>query len=204
MKNKLSFLLPALFAIILAFSTANAQISLGIKGGANISNLSGFEDFGEFESKAKIGLNLGGFVTFNLGKNIAIQPELFYSSQGAKIDEIDENISLNYINIPVMLKLMTNKGFYVEAGPQIGILAGDVKLDGVDVSDEFKNSDLSAGFGLGFQGMKSPIGLGLRYNVGLGKVNEVTNSTIDNANIKNGVFQISLYWRLLGGGKLKK
>lgn len=204
MKNKLSYLLPLAISGFFMVSSANAQISLGIKGGANISNLSDLNNFAEFESKAKVGLNLGGFVTFNLGRNIAIQPELFYSSQGAKIDEIDENINLNYINIPVMLKLMTNKGFYVEAGPQLGILAGDVKIDGVDFSDEFKNSDLSAGFGLGFQGMKSPIGLGLRYNVGLGKVNEVTNSTIDNANVRNGVFQVSLYWRLLGGGKLKK
>jgi hypothetical protein len=204
MSMKNNILLALAVSGLFVGTLANAQISLGLKGGANISNLSDFKNFAEFESKAKVGLNLGGFVNFKLGRIINIQPELFYSSQGSKIDELGKNLNLNYINIPVMLRLLSAKGFYVEAGPQLGILAGDVKLDDNNLSDEFKKTDLSAGFGLGYLGNKSPIGLGLRYNVGLGKINEVNISTIDNADVRNGVFQVSLYWRLLSTGILKK
>jgi hypothetical protein len=205
MKNKhlKNTVLIALLALPTLFS--QAQISVGAKGGLNVSNLSGINDIEGFKSKALVGFHLGGFATFNLGRNFAIQPELLYSSQGAKVEVAgdEENLKLNYINIPVMIKFLTNSGFYVEAGPQIGFKAGDVTFDGDDISDEFENSDFSAGFGLGFQPTKSPFGVGARYNVGLGKVSDLEDFDDNNVDVKNGVFQLSLYWRFLGGGKLK-
>ncbi|MCU0387475.1 MAG: PorT family protein [Chitinophagaceae bacterium] len=182
-----------------------AQISVGAKGGLNVSNLSGVNDIEGLESNALVGFHLGGFVTFNLGRNFAIQPELLFSTQGAKWEGFgeSENLKLNYFNIPVMVKFLTNSGFYLEAGPQLGLRTGDVTFDDEDISDEFESSDVSACFGLGFQPTKSPFGIGARYNIGLGTVSELEDFDEETVDVKNGVFQLSLYWRFLGGGKLK-
>jgi hypothetical protein len=203
MKNR--FLVLTLAFILAGASSLHAQISVGAKGGLNVSNLNGINDMEGFEAKALVGFHLGGYVTFNLGRNFAIQPELVYSSQGAKVDVAteSENLKMNFVNIPVMVRFLTNNGFFVEAGPQIGFRAGDVTWGDDNLTEDFENSDFSACFGLGFQPTKSAFGIGARYNVGLGKVADLEDFNEDNFDIKNGVFQLSLYWRLFGGGKLK-
>jgi hypothetical protein len=184
---------------------AQSQISVGAKGGLNVSNLSGIDET-NYETKALVGFHVGGFVTFNLGRNFAIQPELLYSTQGGTIENsgFTEDLKLNYFNIPVMVKFMTNKGFYIEAGPQLGFKTGDLDFDNFESSVE--GSDFSICGGLGFQPTKSAFGIGARYNAGMGTTGQVDfdNPSLDNADFKNGVFQLSLYWRLFGGGKLKK
>ncbi len=182
-------------------SSLFAQISVGAKGGLNVSNLSGLNE-ADYETKALVGFHVGGYVTFNLGRNFALQPELLYSTQGAKLENATEDLKLNYFNIPVVVKFLTNNGFYVEAGPQLGFQVGSV--DNTDLADDVKNSDFSMVGGIGFQPTKSAFGIGARYNVGLGTAGEVNQGSLDGADYKNGVFQLSLYWRLLGGGKLKK
>ena len=198
---KITAIAATLFISIFSF----AQISVGAKGGLNLSNLNGINS-DNYETKGKIGFHLGGFVTFNLGRNFAIQPELVYSTQGGTIESgnVTENLKLNYFNIPVMVKFMTNSGFYLEAGPQLGFHAGDVDYDNVETSVE--GSDFSICGGLGFQPTKSSFGIGARYNAGMGTAGEVDfdNPSINNVDFKNGVFQLSLYWRIFGGGKLKK
>jgi hypothetical protein len=181
----------------------NAQVSVGAKGGLNVSNLSGIDEE-NFKTKALLGFHVGGFVTFNLGRNFAIQPELLYSTEGGTIEgnNITENIRLNYFNIPVMVKFLTNKGFYVEAGPQLGFRTGELSTD--EFESDVKNSDFSICGGLGFQPTKSPFGIGARYNVGLGNTGSVSSGALNDADFSSGVFQLSLYWRLFGGGKLKK
>jgi len=103
-----------------------------------------------------------------------------------------------------MVKFMTNNGFYLEAGPQLGFKTGDVDFDNVEATVE--GSDFSICGGLGFQPTKSPFGIGARYNAGMGTTGEIdfNNTSVENADFKNGVFQLSIYWRLFGGGKLKK
>jgi len=198
------FLTSTLFAFISLVNPANSQISIGAKGGLNVSNLSGLNDLQGVEANSLVGFHLGGFVTFNLGRNIAIQPELLFSTQGAKVEDVDDNLTLNYLNIPVMVKLLTNSGFYVEAGPQFGFKTNKISNDYDDLEEEFENSDVSACLGLGFQPTKSAFGIGARYNLGLTTLAELQDMNDNNVDIKSGVFQLSLYWRIFGGGKLKK
>ena len=196
---KITVLAATLFISIFSF----AQISVGAKGGLNLSNLNGINS-DNYETKGKIGFHLGGFVTFNLGRNFAIQPELVYSTQGGTIDSgnITQDIDLNYFNIPVMVKFLTNSGFYLEAGPKLGFRTGDV--DNNNIPGSVENSDFSICGGLGFQPTKSAFGFGARYNAGMGKTGEIDTPSLDNVDYKNGVLQLSLYWRIFGGGKLKK
>jgi len=197
--------ITAIAASLLLSIFSFAQISVGAKGGLNVSNLSGVDET-NYDTKALVGFHVGGFVTFNLGRNFAIQPELVYSTQGGTIESgsATEDLKLNYFNIPVMVKFMTNKGFYLEAGPQLGFNTGDLDFDNVEASVE--GSDFSICGGLGFQPTKSAFGIGARYNAGMGTTGEIdfNNQSIENADFKNGVFQLSIYWRLFGGGKLKK
>ncbi len=205
MKKTIFPKIMSLAALIICSLIVNAQVSVGAKGGLNVSNLSGV-NADNYETKALIGFHAGGFVTFNIGRNFAIQPELVYSTQGGTIESgnITEDLKMNYFNIPVMVKFMTDKGFYIEAGPQLGFQSGDLDFDNVEASVE--GSDFSICGGLGFQPTKSPFGFGVRYNAGMGTTGELdfSNPSIDNADFKNGVLQVSLYWRLFGGGKLKK
>lgn len=193
----------ALFSFV-SFSTF-AQISVGAKGGLNVSSLSGVTE-DNYETKAIVGFHAGAYVTFNLGRNFAIQPELVYSTQGGTIEGngFTEDLKLNYFNIPVMVKFLTNKGFYIEAGPQLGFNTGD--LDTENLESSIEGSDFSICGGIGFQPTKSPFGIGVRYNAGMGTTGEINfdDPNIDNSDFKNGVFQLSIYWRLFGGGKLKK
>jgi len=167
-----------------------------------VSKLNGLDN-AVFETKALVGFHVGGYATFNLGRNFAIQPELVYSTQGAKVENAtnEENLNLNYFNIPLIVKFLTNSGFYAEAGPQFGFQVGSFDTDNFETTVE--NSDLSVGLGLGFQPTKSAFGIGARYNIGLGKAGEFETGNSNNVEYKNGVFQLSLYWIIFGGGKLK-
>jgi hypothetical protein len=202
MKKHLNIGLLIVFAAFVGSST-QAQISVGLKGGLNVSNLNGI-DADNYKTTALLGFHVGGYTTFNLGRHFAIHPELMYSTQGAKLEDAtnEENLRMNYINIPVLVRLLTTNGFFVEAGPQLGFKVDEANTD--DIENSVKNADFEACLGLGFQPTKKPFGIGARYNLGLGKAGEINSGTPDNIDYKNGVFQLSIYWRILGGGKLKK
>ncbi len=205
MKRKIIGMSCMLAGAFLFAQVGMSQVSIGAKGGLNVSNFSG-ADGSNYRSKALVGFNLGGFATFNIIKNLALQTEVLYSSQGATLESnnVTEDVQLNYFNIPVLLKVMTNRGLYIEAGPQIGFRTGDVSFNSENIEDDINNADFSVAAGIGYQGMSSPFGLGLRYNVGLSKLGNVNENSFNDANYSNGVAQLSLTWRLFGGGKLKR
>lgn len=77
-----------------------------------------------------IGLNIGGFIQAKLNKTISLQGELLFSQQGFEVEVGEETGGLltsakqkmNYINIPVLMKVYAYNSFNVMAGPQIGFL----------------------------------------------------------------------------------
>ncbi|WP_221391257.1 porin family protein [Dyadobacter sp. NIV53] len=180
--------LALLFAV---FSTAafSQGFSFGPKAGINISNYTG----GDIESDALVGYHFGGLLNFGIGKNFSIQPEVLFSTQGGKINDsgTKSNFKTSYVAVPVMIRLKTNGGFYIEAGPQASFRTGEDVPD--QTIDHFaKNLDLSIGAGIGYQ---SSIGLGIgaRYMAGLSKVGDFEGNDID-PDFKNSVIQVSLFW----------
>lgn len=179
--------------VFAALSTVgySQAIQIGPKAGVNISNYTG----GNIDSEAIIGTHLGGIVSFNIGNNFSIQPEVLFSTQGAKIKDPNNNVKnefkANYISIPVMLKLRTNGGFFIEAGPQFAFKSGE-KTDDQSIGDFAKTMDLGLGAGIGYE---TPIGLaiGARYVAGISKVGDFQSSNI-NPDFKNSVIQVGLYW----------
>lgn len=175
---------------ILAFGFANAQQTrFGVKGGLNITSFSGDND-----SEALVGFQLGGFAEIKIIERLAIQPELLFSTQGAKFSRIGNNndidLKMNYINIPVLAKFYVTKKFTVEAGPQLGFLVS-AKSDGTDVKDAYKSVDLGFNFGAGFN-ITDNFSVGARYTVGLSNVGDYDTDDVDQYldSPKNSVFAI--------------
>lgn len=120
---------------------ANAQsnprnpITTGFKAGLNLSNLSA----GKNSQEIKPSFHVGGLIEFPLSyyKQFAVQLEIQYSNQGYNGKEYEikdevtgsvieknklENVSLHYVNIPIMFKYYVSDNFSIELGPQLGFL----------------------------------------------------------------------------------
>ena len=165
----------------------------GVKAGVNISNFTG-GDFNTVKNKSLVGFHAGGLLRFKFG-NLALQPEIVFSSQGAKLESAgdEENYKISYLNIPVLLQFETDGGVYFEAGPQVGFkLREDIPESTIE--DFAKSTDLSVAVGLGYH---SKMGLGIdgRYNIGISKLGDFDADNID-PDFKNGVIQFSLFYTL--------
>ncbi|QKG57231.1 PorT family protein [Hymenobacter sp. BRD128] len=165
-----------LLALALGMSTAvhaqyrgrGGNVSLGIKAGASLTNFVGDDakdPLGRsFDSR--FGFNAGVFANIGLAKLFAFQPELLYSQKGARYNSSSDNgIRLHYLDVPLAFHVNTD-GFFLEAGPQVGILLAAKSESGstlVDIKDTYKAVDFGYLAGLGYQ-LKHGLGVGLRYN----------------------------------------
>lgn len=168
--------------LILVVGQSNAQLlKFGLKAGANFSNLEGEN----IEGSNYTSFHFGALLEVKLFENFSIQPELLYSSQGAKVSEENvKDINFSYVTVPVLAKfyLITDK-LSLEAGPQFSFLVNE------SVPDQFesKSFDFAAVGGLGFNFTEN-IFAQARYVAGL------TDTTKD-AEIKNRVIQVSVGYR---------
>jgi hypothetical protein len=196
-----------LFLTIVLLSVCSllfAGPGLGIKGGANFAT----QDANSILPGVNISTsNLTGFVggvyvNWFFGDKIAIQPELLYSRKGSKSDisfgtslQESNTTKLSYFDIPVLVRWQIIKFVNIHAGPQFSILTKAVTESGTtseDIKEELKNSDV--GFIIGAEA-NLPLRLNLtaRYIFGLTDV-----SDIEDLEIKNSTFQLTLGIRLIG------
>lgn len=186
-----------LLATIASFAVKAQVIDFGLKGGLNLASWTANSNGAGYQNR--LAYHIGGLVQVHLTPQIAIQPEVVYSSQGTKytVANTEHSLALNYINIPVMVQAKIGSGVYAEAGPQIGFLTSvSDKISSTETNyfttQDFKNTDVALGFGLGYQG-SSGIGVDARYNLGLTNINNAGSN-----NIKNNVVQIGLFLKLNG------
>lgn len=110
---KLSFITLAL----LLASNANAQslpVSMGIKGGINVSNSS------SKQTKSIVGYNAGLTLDVNLPSNVAIMTGLEITSKGAKMKDADLKVDATYLQLPIHLGYKMNVAPGVTAHFDIG------------------------------------------------------------------------------------
>lgn len=213
-----SFLLACITSIALlpgtAYKTASAQNtsspSFGVKGGLNYSSLN--FSFTAWD-KPKTGYHLGAFVNVPLSDRFSIQPELLYSTKGTRVpyritDWLDGQVALDlrYLDLPVMGQVKLGRFAHIEAGPYASLLLDANLKHGSTIpflnfsydlpNDIFSRLDygLAAGAGMDL----GHLGVGVRYNYGLGKVEDVkqllgTDFTITNA--RNTTWQLSVTYR---------
>ncbi|HET7896816.1 MAG TPA: porin family protein [Flavisolibacter sp.] len=193
--KKISLLLT--LTVITAVAVQAQTPTIGLKGGLNLSSWTNNSNGAGYQNR--LGFNAGLYAHIPAAVNLAIQPEVVYSSQGTKytVSNVEHDLKLNYVNIPVMLQAMVGRGFYAEAGPQIGFLTGTADKvgdteTGYFATSDFKKTDVAVGFGLGYRGT-SGFGIGARYNLGLTNINNFGTNKI-----KNNVLQIDLMMNLSG------
>ncbi|HZG24801.1 MAG TPA: porin family protein [Chitinophagaceae bacterium] len=211
MKKSALMLIAAVFATVSVVSAQEQQSAVessispkfGVKGGVNLSNL--YVDQVDDENM-KLGLNLGLFAKIPLTRGLSIQPELLYSSKGAKLNynnillgRGEYRFNLNYVDLPVLAIINVARNINLQAGGYVSYLASanikDLESDGTInnikelEADDFNRFDygLVGGVGIDVQHFT----LGVRYNYGLKEVGEAGSlSGRLTQNSKNSVISI--------------
>jgi hypothetical protein len=203
-------LFTVLFLFVLVSSLSFAQMQLGLKAGGNIANING-DDAGNPDSK--FGFCAGGFFMYQFSPMFAVQPEVYYTMKGAKEKGIvniggqdvtvDQTLTLDYIEIPVLIKLIipvtgSNINPAIFAGPFVGINTTakakaeyDSQTEEVDL-ENIKSTEfgLQFGGGLGFNVGNGELGVDIRYILGLTTWDDSANEF----DVKNGVINFNLFY----------
>lgn len=199
------------------FTAAQAQATFGVRGGANLSNLSGdLRDEELFENK--VSFHAGVTLNFPLVEDfVSIQPELLYSRKGFKTSgeeytnlllqtrRREGSVNYNYLDLPVLANI--NAGpVYFELGPQLSYLLsvnnetevydgnGNQIASSRDEKSKEGLSEFEIGYaaGVGFSAQNG-ISLGLRYNGAFSDfVKEDVNFEGDLTNARHSVFMLTL------------
>ncbi|HEU5366437.1 MAG TPA: porin family protein [Hanamia sp.] len=183
-------------ATIFFMLSAKAQSThFGIKAGLNASSLNSNPSNSDMQTK--IGFNAGFLAHIHTASELwAIQPEVYYSDEGAKSKSNSENkINLGYINVPVLLQYMFDNGFRIEAGPQVGFLINAKSKQAgttTDIKSDLKSAVFSIPVGLGFL-TSSGLGFDARYNFGISNINKS-----DAAKVHSNVFQFGIFYQFSG------
>jgi hypothetical protein len=217
-KNRMKKIIILSICLIIGFSQAQAQkLSGGIKGGLNLSNLSGDTNDALSETDSRLGFHAGFFLNYQIIEKWSLQPELTYSQKGRtaslfiqtfnKTAEFKQEAS--YLDFPVLLNFSPTENFFISVGPQLSILISDDFNDfdrGFRVAP--KKQDFSAIFRLGYSLNK--VNLSLSYQLGLSEsvepiildgtnnVDAIKSSPLYNNDFKNSVLQLSVSYRLFG------
>ncbi len=188
--------------VMLATVSMSAQerdIAIGVKGGVNFATVTG-DDFGSPDSRTSF--HVGLVTEFPMNDLLSIQAEALYSGQGFKgnfkgFDGDKVEYQLDYISIPVLAKIYVTRGLSLEVGPQFSFKIndefdfnpnsnnGDINLE--NTSFAAKDFEVAVGAGLTFQTEMGLFASG-RYNYGLTEI-------IENTDIKNSVFQVSVGYK---------
>lgn len=175
--KKLALLIVTLLTIS-QLNYAQSNIKFGVKAGLNYANFTNTE----IKTDAITNYHAGILLEIGLFDNLAIQPELIYTTVGASYDNAitDFKNELGYISIPVLAKFSLSETLFLEAGPQGSFLLS--KKD--KVFDDYNEFDFSVNAGLGINLTKN-LFASARYNLG---VTEIARD----ADAKNSVFQLSV------------
>jgi hypothetical protein len=178
-------------ALALAAATASpaaAQFTIGIKGGANFTDLADVESTYRTSSETKFAGGL--YAAIGFGGSWSIQPELLYSQHGATVSDAVDSALLteHYVEIPLLLNIRLLQGIVepqIYLGPSISFpLACELTEDGEtedcgDVVDDFESSSALwagiAGVALDFDLGPLVLGVDGRYNYGFSEIHEVSD-----------------------------
>jgi hypothetical protein len=173
----------------------------------NVRNAEGGTIKGEFALGYGVGIHFGQYFNHYVG----MQEELIYNSlsQKFKDQDLERVVHINYINIPVLLALNTDRSKRTSAnfviGPQLGINVGsrleshgNSDADTVSAVLAVKTGDLGFAYGAGLGFLLNPmktwrLDIGYRGVVGLLDISDHSESTttsqyyiLDRAHVRTG------------------
>ncbi len=198
------------FAFISFTKAQTLSPSVGIKGGLNFTNLY-TEDVDD--NNVLSSFNAGLYANLPLAPSVSIQPEINFSRKGSEL--VYDNafasgttkLKLNYLEIPVLLKLNVTPNFNIHFGPYAAyLLDGKATNESSNSSFNFEeniNNDdlnkwdygLSGGIGFDF----ASTSLGIRYNYGLqtiGKERSFGGNTYTFPDSKNSALSLYIGFKL--------
>jgi hypothetical protein len=180
MKKNLVFLLS--FLMIGILTQAQTGFRLGVKAGANLNQIAGQS----FTDSYDLSYHLGGFAEIDFAKKWGIQPELLWSQskstrttgfnsiyQNMLTPGADQQIQLDYILIPILLRYNVGEMLTLNAGPQFGVLMNQNDNLLVNGQNAFKKGDFSMVLGAQFN--LTALRIYGRYNIGLNNINDIDN-----------------------------
>ncbi|UYW01484.1 PorT family protein [Flavobacterium agricola] len=198
-----------IFSVSAWAQTSKSEFTIGLKGGYNLSKLSDVSHL-SLKNKSLSGFHAGAFVELPITKGISLQPELLYSTQGSRVEATNADGSsvdkydsrINYITLPVLVKVYLTQRLSVEAGPQFALLTqahadgNTYKIDDVsenvninkfkhNIKDQVENFDFDLAVGASY---KLPLNLfvSARYVWGVKDIAKNSDSKS-----KNQLFQLS-------------
>jgi hypothetical protein len=166
----------AAFALLLFGSSVYSQgFKLGAKAGANLTKVTG----SSFKDEFQTGYHVGGFAEIDLGKRFGIQPEVLWTTSKTTRDTAfsqvyqfkNRDLKLDYLAIPVLLRINVSDLLTLNVGPQFGVLLNENKTALQNGNEAFKGNDFSmiGGATLNLKMLR----IYGRYNVGLNNLNDI-------------------------------
>jgi hypothetical protein len=178
-------LLLAAVALMATMSVNAQQMFLKPMVGGTLTTITG--DHSD-DNKMKVGLVAGAEFGYNVTEQIAVTAGLLYSMQGSAIKDVDDNLNMDYLNIPITFNYYVIPGLAIKAGVQPGILTR-AKYGDYDYKDSFKSLDISIPLGASYE--FDDFVIDARYNLGVSNINDKGSHTN-----KNSVIMLTLGYKI--------
>lgn len=169
---------------------------IGVRIMPSVSSFNVKSSDGVTQADFTLGFGVGGVVGFNFNKHVSALLEVQYNRLTQKYEdqELDRRVDIDYVNIPLLFSLNTNRmgpvNLNVSIGPQLGINVGS-QLTTIGTSSEgtdfrailaVKQNDFgfAYGFGLDFglnQSRTKRLDIGFRGVQGLVNISDDSRTT---------------------------
>lgn len=185
----IKLLLSIATILLISINTYAQQTTFegGVKVGASYPILSN-----EAEStNASLGYAIGFFGHYNLKSDLSVGSEVYYDVSKFTNDEIDTEIKMNNINIPLYLKKGLGSGISAFLGGELSILIdSEINMPDygtINTNEYYNKTNFAFLAGFGYD-INNVIGLDLRYTNGLTSITDLGTGKLSrfafNINIK--------------------
>lgn len=174
--------------LLLIFSIgliSTAQAQFGIRAGLNSTT------FSDTNFDSRLGFHVGGYYKLKAGL-VAIEPGIQFSQKGYKGTDgqsgDDVNERLNYIDIPVLVRVNIIPAVNIFAGPQGSLLISrnyELGNSSSTSTEVVKGYDIGAVLGVG---VNLPLGFNVQGSYDLG----ISDLNYFNTDVKNRGFKLSI------------
>jgi hypothetical protein len=118
---------------------ADGGLALGVKAGVGSTGLAYSGDSDAFDRE--IGWTGGVYVSKRFLRVFSVGAEALLARKGASDAVIDQRVTLDYLEVPVLLQVHAGRGAYVFAGPAIDLQLR-ARFGDVDVADSYEKRDV--------------------------------------------------------------
>jgi len=178
-----------------------SQFHSGVKLGITMSNSLG-DDAGGYEHDYKFGFEVGGLILYRINNLMTLQPEFLFTQKGQVLiisRNPDIHVTVNYLQIPVLLSFKTAPGLKLYAGGYVSYLTNvwvsssnlsdeDESNSEDEIEDATSNFDFGGIVGLMFRGDSNML-FDFRYERGFATLDETNKQDVFNHS-----FKLSVTW----------